>query len=386
MRGPDAPGDDDAVFEVGETWVYTCNLVAVAGTQNNTATADSNQTPQDSDGATYFGAQAGVTDPAVTKSGDPATAAIGDTVVFTLVVTNTGPGDADDVVVTDIVPSFLTINSVTVTNPLPPGSVTVTGNTITIDFGTLTPTATCPPASGTSCYVVTIQTTVNSSATPPGGTNTASLTLDPAATDADPDNNADFGSDHDRGPAAVGGPETGFAPGRVTLLPDQKSSSAYSQLGDLWLEIPALGIRRTITGVPRHADGWDVTWLGDLAGYLEGTAFPTWSGNSVITGHVVLATGLPGPFARLDRLGYGDLIVVHAWGEHYRYEVREVSLLKPTDPSIFRHEDRDWVTLVTCQGYDPMSDTYRARRVVRAVLTEIDGEAVSDPPATERGR
>ena len=70
--GPDAPGDDDAVFEVGETWVYACNLVAVAGTQNNTATADSNQTPQDSDDATYLGTQAGVTDPAVTKSGDPA--------------------------------------------------------------------------------------------------------------------------------------------------------------------------------------------------------------------------------------------------------------------------------------------------------------------------
>jgi LPXTG-site transpeptidase (sortase) family protein len=290
------------------------------------------------------------------------------------------------VVVTDVVPSFLTINSVTVTNPLPPGSVDVTGNTITIDFGTLTPTATCPPASGTSCYVVTIRTTVNSSATPPGGTNTASLTLDPAATDADPDNNADSALTTIvvRSPSEA--PETGFAPGRATLLPDQPSSSAYSQLGDLWLEIPALGIRRTITGVPRQAEGWDVKWLGDLAGYLEGTAFPTWSGNSVITGHVVLATGLPGPFARLDRLGYGDSIVVHAWGEKYRYEVRQVSLLKPTDSSIFRHEDRAWVTLVTCQGYDPKSDTYRARQVVRAVLMEVDGETVSAPPAMERGR
>ena len=55
VRGPDAPGDDDAVFEVGETWVYTCNLVAVAGTQNNTATADSSETPPDTDGASYFG-------------------------------------------------------------------------------------------------------------------------------------------------------------------------------------------------------------------------------------------------------------------------------------------------------------------------------------------
>ncbi len=54
-RGPDNPGDDDAVFEVGETWVYTCNLVAVAGTNTNTATADSSETPPDTDDATYFG-------------------------------------------------------------------------------------------------------------------------------------------------------------------------------------------------------------------------------------------------------------------------------------------------------------------------------------------
>jgi LPXTG-site transpeptidase (sortase) family protein len=210
--------------------------------------------------------------------------------------------------------------------------------------------------------------------------------LDPAATDTNPNNNADSALTTIviREPSVA--PETGFAPGRRTPLPAQPAAAAYSDLGDLWLEIPSLGVRRAITGVPRMAEGWDVTWLGDLAGYLEGTAFPTWKGNSVITGHVVVASGLPGPFARLDRLGYGDSIVVHAWGERYRYEVRQVSLVKPTDSTIFRHEDRAWVTLVTCQGYDPSRDTYRARQVVRAVLMEVDGEAVSAPPTTERGR
>jgi LPXTG-site transpeptidase (sortase) family protein len=165
----------------------------------------------------------------------------------------------------------------------------------------------------------------------------------------------------------------------------QPAFATYTELGDLWLEIPALGVRRAITGVPRQAGGWDVTWLGNLAGYLEGTAFPTWIGNSVITGHVVVASGLPGPFARLGQLSFGDSVIVHAWGEQYRYEVRQMSVLSPNDPSIFRHEERAWLTLLTCQDFDPTSETYRTRQVVRAVLMEIDGESVMPAPQTGLG-
>ncbi len=44
VRGADITGNDDAVFEVGEEWAYTCSINAVLGTNNNTATADSNET------------------------------------------------------------------------------------------------------------------------------------------------------------------------------------------------------------------------------------------------------------------------------------------------------------------------------------------------------
>ncbi len=81
---------------MGETWVYTCNLVAVAGTNNNTATADSNETPQDTDGASYFG-----NDPAlnVVKEvsanvggpwSDSITVDVGDTVYYRVRAQNTG--------------------------------------------------------------------------------------------------------------------------------------------------------------------------------------------------------------------------------------------------------------------------------------------------------
>ncbi len=90
---------------------------------------------------------------------------------------------------------------------------------------------------------------------------------------------------------------TGFAPGRLTLISSPKVS--YSDLVDLWLEIPALGIKTVIVGVPQSTDGstWDVSWLGSQAGWLNGSAFPTHNGNSVLTGHVWNADNMPGPLS-----------------------------------------------------------------------------------------
>ena len=46
------------------------------------------------------------------------------------------------------------------------------------------------------------------------------------------------------------------------------------------LEIPSLGVTMPVVGVPETFDGWDVSWLGEDAGWLAGTAYPTWEGNS----------------------------------------------------------------------------------------------------------
>jgi sortase (surface protein transpeptidase) len=64
-------------------------------------------------------------------------------------------------------------------------------------------------------------------------------------------------------------------------------------------------------------------------------------------------------------------VVVAAFGERYIYEVRESGLHRPDDEAIFRHEEKAWLTLVTCEDYDDQKDTYRWRRVVRAVLIDI---------------
>jgi LPXTG-site transpeptidase (sortase) family protein len=166
-------------------------------------------------------------------------------------------------------------------------------------------------------------------------------------------------------------PDTGFAPGKVTSLPVQPDWLTYNAT-DLVLEIPSLDKKISIMGIPYTANGWDVTWLGNQAGYLDGTAFPTWAGNSVITGHVYLPNGLPGPFVDLGQLRYGDQIIVHFAGQRYIYQIRESKVVSPRDRSVFKHEDYSWLTLVTCKDFNETTDTYARRVVVRAVLIKVE--------------
>jgi LPXTG-site transpeptidase (sortase) family protein len=166
-------------------------------------------------------------------------------------------------------------------------------------------------------------------------------------------------------------PSTGFPMGEVTALP--LPSISYPSLGDLWLEIPNLGLKMPIVGVPQSADGtWDVTWLGNSAGWLNGTAFPTWTGNSVLTGHVWNADNTPGPFSTINKLWYGNQVIIHVSGGKYVYEVREVLQVEPDSvSSMLKHEDRSWITLVTCRGFDATNNTYTYRVLVRAVLVSV---------------
>jgi LPXTG-site transpeptidase (sortase) family protein len=183
-------------------------------------------------------------------------------------------------------------------------------------------------------------------------------------------------------------PPTGFPQGQVTELPAQPDEKTYNALADsgITLEIPTLGVRLPIVGVPLTENGWDVTWLGWEAGYLQGTAFPTRAGNTVITAHVWDAFNNPGPFAKLKNLKYGDRFFVHAWGLTYTYEVRENRLVRPTNIlSLLKHEELDWVTLFTCEGYKDSQQAYSYRRVVRAILINISSELKpGESPASKR--
>jgi len=170
---------------------------------------------------------------------------------------------------------------------------------------------------------------------------------------------------------AKGLPASGFAPGEISILPVMPAG-LYDEMQSITLEIPNLGVRSEIVGINSIGGKWDVTWLDDRLGYLQESSFPTWNGNSVITGHVFDAQGKPGPFNQLHTLKYGDRVTLTSFGQVFTYEVRELLTVAPDDiQAAFKHRDNSWVTLLTCQGFDPESNTYQSRVLVRAVLVEV---------------
>jgi LPXTG-site transpeptidase (sortase) family protein len=167
-------------------------------------------------------------------------------------------------------------------------------------------------------------------------------------------------------------PDTGFPPDKISQLSGELLSVDSYQNSGLVLEIPRLDLSIPITSIPFQDTTWDVTWLSNQVGWLEGTAFPTWGGNSVLTGHVVNASGLPGPFAELGSLRYGDQIIIQGWGQNYIYEVRSVKNQNAEDFSTaLQHEEYPWITLITCTGYTPFNEIYSSRIIVRAVQVGI---------------
>ncbi len=179
------------------------------------------------------------------------------------------------------------------------------------------------------------------------------------------------GDDVESIPASTLLPDTGFPHGEVTRVDFGLRSAKYTSTG-LELVIPKLDLTMPIVGVPQTDTGWDVTWLGDSAGYLDGTAFPTWAGNTVITGHVWDSFNRPGVFSQIKSLNYGDQVQIHAWGLVYTYEVRESKLITSKNvDAILQSEEYDWITLLTCEFYNPFNGEYLFRRTVRAVLISV---------------
>ena len=116
----------------------------------------------------------------------------------------------------------------------------------------------------------------------------------------------------------------------LKYLPVQRITST-ARLGDIHLIIPALDISLPVLSIPQNDQGWDLNWLWQDAGWLEGTAYPTWTGNTVLTGHAYLPSGYPGPFVDLGDLSRGDKIVLIANGYSYSYQVRNKALVTGDD-------------------------------------------------------
>ena len=172
--------------------------------------------------------------------------------------------------------------------------------------------------------------------------------------------------------AAVSGfliPVTGYRPGSTTFL-NEETRPNYDAL-NLRIEIPVIRVDTSIVGVQIKDGSWDVAWLQDQAGWLNGSAYPTWTGNSVVTAHVVNADGKPGIFSNLKYLGRGEYIFVYSSGYRFTYQVISNQAVQPDDVSIFGHKNDTYLTLITCEAFDETSGSYRLRIAVQARLVQV---------------
>lgn len=125
-------------------------------------------------------------DLAITKSVTPRPLVAGSTATYTLTATNTGPSDADAVVITDTVPAGLTVQTANTTA----GTCTVTGSTVRCPVGVLPAQARAtvtvqvlvdPAATGT----VTNAAAVSSDTPDPDGDDTTATVTTPITVAAD---------------------------------------------------------------------------------------------------------------------------------------------------------------------------------------------------------
>jgi LPXTG-site transpeptidase (sortase) family protein len=164
-------------------------------------------------------------------------------------------------------------------------------------------------------------------------------------------------------------PVTGFPPGVITGV--KINISSYYNSNSPMLVIPLLDVNTPILGIDLKDGIWDISWLWDQVGWLEGTAYPTRNGNSVLTAHVVTADGKDGPFANLKTLTVDDYVFIKISGYRYIYKVESIDYVNPNDMSVFSHEDSSWLTLITCDSYDEKTGIYLLRVIVRAQLVDI---------------
>ena len=210
-------------------------------------------------------------DMSIQKTVSPEVALLGSTLTFTVDVEHTAVSRADayDVVITDILPPGL--GYVDGSFAFATGALTTPNVAYDATTTTLTVAWDHFPLLATSSFTFDAIFVGPSPVTNEASAAWTSLPIDPQpdGTPVQQSNyNAEFterwydpldttGVDDYRVSSSVSIrkpnlPKTGFAPGRITPLPEQPRDKDYQQMASMTLEIPRLGVNLPIVGVPGH--------------------------------------------------------------------------------------------------------------------------------------
>ncbi|MCZ7666292.1 MAG: class D sortase [Chloroflexi bacterium] len=106
--------------------------------------------------------------------------------------------------------------------------------------------------------------------------------------------------------------------------------------------MPAIGVDSTIV----QGVDWDQLKKG--VGQLVGSAQPGNEGNLVLAAHNDIFGEI---FRNLDKLTPGDEIIVSTERSVYRYVVRKIDVVKPTDVDVMAATEHAQTTLISCYPY-----------------------------------
>jgi sortase A len=143
------------------------------------------------------------------------------------------------------------------------------------------------------------------------------------------------------------------------------------------LVIPDLQVDAKVVSKPRKDNTWDITGLRADVAWLEGTAHPASTGNTVLAGHIMVRNVGKGPFRYLDRLKEGAIVLLYTGKNRFVYQVSEQFVVKETDGEVTFSTSEPQLTLLTCSNWDDNVETYQRRRVVVAGLVKVEPLPVS---------
>jgi sortase A len=161
-------------------------------------------------------------------------------------------------------------------------------------------------------------------------------------------------------------PNTPTLAASAASTPTDVPTTPTATLTPSFLLIPSLGVYAPVIEVYLDGQSWDVSNLGMNVGHLQGTAWVDLPGNIVLSAHVEMADGRRGIFAALREMQAGELVILQHGTEERRYSVGEPFTVEPTDLSVLYPTTEEQLTLITCDAYDFLQDTYEQRVVVVA--------------------
>ena len=133
--------------------------------------------------------------------------------------------------------------------------------------------------------------------------------------------------------------------------PDTPQYQAYLHEMDIDPVMARIVIPSIHVSLPVY-HGTDSRTLTEGVGHLFGTSLPIGgpSTHSVLTGHTGLSTATM--FDNLNQLKKGDVFYVSSLGQTLKYEVNDITVVKPEETDSLRKvPGRDLVTLITCTPY-----------------------------------